>query len=328
MGRVVRFHEVGGPEVLRLETRELGAPKPGEARIRVAAIGLNRVEAMFRSGWMGLPALPATLGYEAAGVVEAVGEGVTAVKAGDRVATLPGLSMEDYGTCADEIFYPAEELIPLPDALSLEDAAASWMQYLTAYAVIQVAGLKAGEPVVITAASSSVGLAAIQIANLVGAVPIAVTRGAGKAPALRDHGAAHVVVGDDEDLVQAVMRITEGRGARVVFDAVGGDTLAPLVELASRRGVIIVYGALAGAVSPLPLQPAMLKRLAIHGFAMNDMIADAPVRRAAIDFVREGLASGALTPVVDRVFALEDIVEAHRYLESNVQLGKILVRTS
>src|SRR6202012_5727168 len=121
-----------------------------------------------------------TLGYEAAGVVEAVGDGVTTVKVGDRVATLPGLSMEDYGTYADAVLYPASELIPLPDAMSLEDAAASWMQYLTAYALVDVADVQPGDAVVITAASSSVGLAAIQIANLLGATPIAVTRGAGK----------------------------------------------------------------------------------------------------------------------------------------------------
>ena len=114
----------------------------------------------------------------------------------------------------------------------------------------------------------------------------------------------------------------------MVFDAVGGDTVAPLVELASPRGMIIIYGALAGSVAPVPLPQAMLKSLTIRGFAMNDMVADAPVRRAAIDFVRDGFESGRLKPVIDRVFALDDIVEAHRYLESNVQLGKILVRTS
>ena len=328
MGRVVRFHELGGPEVLRIEPRELSAPKAGDVRIRVGAIGLNRVEAMFRSGWMGVPALPSTLGYEAAGVVEAIGEGVTGVAVGDRVATLPGLSMEAYGTYADQIFYPATELIPLPDEMSLEDGAASWMQYLTAYALVAVADLRAGEHVVITAASSSVGLAAIQIANLLGATPIAVTRGPGKVEALRRHGARHVVVSDAQDLAPAVLEITGGRGARVVFDAVGGDTVAALADATSARGIIIIYGALAGAVSPLPLQPAMLKSLTIRGFAMNDMVADAPVRRAAIEFVRQGFLAGQLKPVIDRVFELDDIAQAHRYLESNVQLGKIVVRTS
>lgn len=326
MARVVRFHAPGGPEVLRVDEIELGAPKPGDVRIRVGAIGLNRVEAMFRSGVMGVPALPSTLGYEAAGVVEAVGAGVAGCKVGDRVATLPGLAMEDYGTYADTIFYPADRLIALPDAMSLEDAAASWMQYLTAYALVAVADVQPGDAVVITAASSSVGLAAIQIANLAGAAPIAVTRGAAKAQALAELGARHVVVSDTQDLARSVLEITEGRGARIVFDAVGGETLPQLVELASPRGTIIIYGSLAGPVAPLPLPQAMLKSLTVRGFAMNDMVVEAEPRRAAIDFVRQGIASGALKPVIDKVFALEEIAEAHRYLESNAQLGKILVR--
>jgi NADPH2:quinone reductase len=328
MARVVRFHETGGPQVLRVDQLELGAPRPGDVRIRVGAIGLNRVEAMFRSGVMGPPALPSTLGYEAAGVVEAVGEGVTSRKVGDRVATLPGLSMEAYGTYADAIFYPADRLIPLPDEMSFEDAAASWMQYLTAYALVDVANIQPGDAVVITAASSSVGLAAIQIANLLAATPIAVTRGADKAAALIEHGARHVVVSEAQDVAAAVLDLTAGRGARVVFDAVGGETLPQLVDLASLRGIIIIYGSLAGSVAPLPLPQAMLKSLTVRGFAMNDMVAEAAPRRAAIDFVRQGFVSGALRPVIDRVFELEDVVAAHRRLESNAQLGKILVRVS
>lgn len=328
MARVVRFHAAGGPETLRVDQLELGAPGEGDVRIRVGAIGLNRVEAMFRSGVMGLPALPSTLGYEAAGVIEAVGPGVAGRKVGDRVATLPGLSMETYGTYADTIFYPADRLIRLPAEMNLEEAAASWMQYLTAYALVDVANIQPGDAAVITAASSSVGLAAIQIANLLGATPIAVTRGPDKAAALIDHGAGHVVVSETQDLAKTVLQLTGGRGARVVFDAVGGETLPQLVDLASRRGTIIIYGSLAGAVAPLPLPQAMLKSLTVRGFAMNDMVADAPVRRAAIDFVRQGFASGRLRPVIDSVFELEDIVEAHRRLESNAQLGKILVRVS
>jgi NADPH:quinone reductase len=328
MARVVRFHDTGGPEVLRVDQLELAAPAPGDVRIRVGAIGLNRVEAMFRGGMMGPPALPSTLGYEAAGVIEAVGEGVAGRQVGDRVATLPGLSMEAYGTYADTIFYPADRLIPLPDEMSLEDAAASWMQYLTAYALVDVTNLQAGDAVVITAASSSVGLAAIQIANLLGATPIAVTRGAGKAAGLLDHGAHHVVVSDAQDLASTVLELTGGRGARVVFDAVGGETLPQLVDLASPRGTIIIYGSLAGAVAPLPLPQAMLKSLTVRGFAMNEMVAEAAPRRAAIDFVRRGFVAGKLRPIIDSVFALDDIVEAHLRLESNAQLGKILVRTS
>lgn len=327
MARVVRFHELGGPEVLRVDQVEVGAPGPGEARLKVAAIGLNRVEAMFRSGGFGAPPLPAKIGYEAAGVIEALGEGVTGFQVGDRVATLPGLPMEQYGVYGETILYPADWLIPQPEGLSLQDAAAAWMQYLTAYALIALAELRPDDAVVVTAASSSVGLAAIQIANMLGARAIAVTRGRGKAAALKAHGAADVVVTGEQDLVPAVMALTGGRGARVIFDAVAGDTIADLAEIASPRGIIIIYGTLAGGVGAMPLATAMMKSLTIRGYAMNDLMADPEVRRAAIDFITAGLVSGQLKPVIDQVFPLEEIADAHRRLESNLQLGKILVTT-
>ena len=176
MARIARFHSFGGPEVMQIEDIEVGEPGPGEVRIRVGAIGLNRVEIMVRSGHYGAVNLPSKLGYEAAGVVEALGPGVTRWRVGDRVAALFGLSMEQYGTYGEKTLFPADMLVPVPDGVLLTDAAASWMQYGTAYALIDVGGIKAGDHVVITAASSSVGLAAIQIANQNGAVPIAVTR--------------------------------------------------------------------------------------------------------------------------------------------------------
>jgi NADPH2:quinone reductase len=327
MSRVVRFHKVGGPEVLRIDQLAIDKPKAGEARIAVGAIGLNRVESMFRSGIMGTPQLPSKIGYEAAGIIEALGPEVDGFKIGDKVAVLSGLSMEEYGVCADSVLYPANMLIKQPADLSLEDAAAAWMQYLTAYAIVGVANLQRDENVVITAASSSVGLAAIEIANLLGAVPIAVTRGRAKAAALLRHGARHVIVSEEEDLVDRVRHHTKGIGARVIFDAVAGNTVSALIEAASTGGCIIIYGALAGAVSQVPLPPAMLKGLTLRGYAMNEFMADPKNRSRALEFVYYGLGTGRLKPVIDRIFALEEIADAYRYLESNAQVGKIVVRT-
>ena len=326
MSKVVRFHAIGGPEVLRLDEVQVGDPGAGEVRIAVGAIGLNRVEAMFLRGEMGVPKLPSRIGYEAAGVIEAMGRDVRGWRVGDRVAVFSGLSMEDYGVCADTVLYPADMLIKQPDNRALEAAAAAWMQYLTAYAIIGVSDLQPGEPVLITAASSSVGLAAIQIANLIGATPIAVTRGRAKAQALLEHGAAQVIVSEEEGIVEGVRRTTGGRGARVIFDAVAGDTLAALVEAASPHGWIIVYGMLAGAMAQIPLHVAMPKGLNIRGYAMNDFMADPVQRRRALDFIYHGLGSGRLQPVIDRVFPLEQVAEAYRHLEGNAQIGKILVR--
>jgi NADPH:quinone reductase-like Zn-dependent oxidoreductase len=190
--------------VLRIDQLEIDAPKPAEARIAVGAIGLNRAECMFRHGVMGLPRLPSKIGYEAAGVIEAIGGDVEGFDVGDKVALLPGLSMEEYGACADTVLYPANMLIKQPENLSAEISAAAWMQYLTAYAIVGVAHAQRAEPVVITAASSSVGLAAIEIANLIGAMPIAVTRTRAKVAALLDHGARHVIVSDENNLVEGV----------------------------------------------------------------------------------------------------------------------------
>jgi NADPH:quinone reductase len=327
MPRVVRFHQLGDPEVLRIDQLEIDAPRPGEVRIAVGAIGLNRVESMFRRGAMGRPKLPSKIGYEAAGVIEAIGGDVQGYEVGDMVALLPGLSMEEYGACADTVLYPANMLIKQPGNLSAEIAAAAWMQYLTAYAIVGVANTQRDEPVIITAASSSVGLAAIEIANLIGAVPIAVTRTRTKVASLLDHGARHVIVSDENNLVEGVRNLTEGKGARVIFDAVAGDTVASLIEAAAPGGIIILYGMLAGPVSALPLPQIMLKGLTIRGYAMNDFMADAKNRCRALEFVYYGLGTGKLNPVIDRMFALEDIVEAYRYMESNAQVGKVIVRT-
>src|SRR5664279_2276021 len=166
MARVIRFHKTGGPEVLQIDEVDIGAPGPGEMRLRVRAFGLNRAEAMFRSGmYLEQPALPAKLGYEAAGTVEAIGEGVTGFAIGDKVSTIPGFSMNQYGVYGDHAIVPAATTVKHPASLSWDQAAAIWMQYMTAYGgLIDVARLALGDAVIITASSSSVGLAAIQIA--------------------------------------------------------------------------------------------------------------------------------------------------------------------
>ena len=184
MARVVRFHQTGGPEVLKIENIEVRPPGRGEVRIAVKALGLNRAESMFRSGqYLEDPKFPARLGYEAAGIVEAVGEGVTGLKVGDAVSTIPAFSQNEYGVYGDTALAPAAAVAKHPASLSWTDAAAIWMQYATAYgALIDIAHLGAGDTVLIPAASSSVGIAAIQIANLVGATPIALTAHQPQAP--------------------------------------------------------------------------------------------------------------------------------------------------
>lgn len=327
MARVVRFYQHGGPEVLRIEQVEVPAPGAGEVQIQVRALGLNRAEALLRAGtYIETPTFPSGLGLEAAGVIVAVGDGVNGLDVGDAVSVIPPISMVRWPTYAEVINFPAAMVVRNPASLSMELAAAAWMQYLTAYgALIEVAALRPGEVVVITAASSSVGLAAIQIAKLVGAIPIAVTRTLEKKQALLDAGAAHVIALAEEDLVARVTEITESRGARVVLDPVGGRLVASLTEVMARGGMLIEYGGLSAEPTPFPLPSVLAKSLTLRGYLVHEMTGHPKRLQAARDFIEQGLATNDLRPIVAKVFPFEQIIEAHRYLESNRQVGKVVV---
>ncbi len=327
MARVVRFHQTGGPEVLQIEDLDVPPPGPNEVQIRIRALGLNRAESMFRLGqYLEDPKLPARLGYEAAGTVEAIGPGVTGFKIGDAVSTIPAFSLNQYGLYGELANAPAHAVAHHPASLSFVEAAAVWMQYLTAYgALIDLAGLKAGDIVLIPAASSSVGLAAIQIANSVGAVPVALTRGSSKRQALLDAGAVHVIATEEQDLVEEVRKITNGRGARVVFDPVGGPTFAKLAQATAHLGTVFLYGALSTEPTPLPLFDVLSKWITIRGYVLMEITGDPNRLEKAKKFVNDGLAGGRLKPIIAKTFPLDQIVEAHRYLESNQQFGKVVV---
>lgn len=327
MARVIQFHKIGGPEVLQIDEVDIGAPGPGELRLRVRAFGLNRAEAMFRSGtYLEQPNLPSRLGYEAAGTVEAIGEGVTGFAIGDKVSTIPAFSMNQYGVYGEQAIVPATATVKHPDQLSWEQAAAIWMQYLTAYgALIEVARLAPGDAVIITAASSSVGLAAIQIANATGAISIAATRTSAKRAALFDHGAQHVIMTEDQDLAEEVKRITHGHGARVTFDPVAGEGVETLAQAAAQGGIIILYGALAHSATPFPLFTALRKGLTLRGYTLFEVVGDPERMPRGKQYVLDGLASGKLKPIIAKTFPFEKIIDAHRFMESNEQIGKIIV---
>lgn len=327
MAKQVRFESIGGPEVLQIVEADVPAPGPGEVRIAVKALGLNRAESLYRSGsYIIDPIFPARLGSEAAGVIEAVGPDVTGFAPGDRVAVVPAFSYHDYGLYGDLVLAPARATVKLPEGLDWTDAAAVWMAYVTVWgALIDTAGLKAGETVLIPAASSSVGLAAIQVANAIGAIPVALTRTIAKAAVLREAGAAHVIVTDEADLAAEVRRITNGAGARVVFDPVGGPAFAQLVSVTAERGILIVYGVLDSRATPLPVGEVLGRSLTIRGYLIYEATQDDAKLAAATAFVLDGLAGGVLRPRIDRIFPFEAIADAHRHLEGNGQVGKIVV---
>jgi len=328
MARVVRFHKAGGPEVLQIEEEQLPKPKAGEVHFAVTAIGLNRAEAAFRSdNYMESPRLPARPGVEASGRVLAIGEGVTGLSVGDDISIVPGFSQNDYGLYGSEAIVPAANVIKSPPGLDPVKAAAVWSAYLTAWgAIIGVGNAQKGDYVIIPAASSSVGIAAIQICNSIGAIPIAATRGKDKVAALHKLGAEHVIVTKEQDLPAEVARITGGKGARIAFDPVGGPYIETLGKAMGDEGTIFVYGGLSDQETPFPRRFAMGKGLSIAGYTMRQVKARPDRFERAVKFVIDGLKSGALDPVIDKVFTLDQIVEAHRYLESNQQIGKIVVK--
>ncbi|MFF5424053.1 MULTISPECIES: zinc-dependent alcohol dehydrogenase family protein [unclassified Streptomyces] len=324
--RAVLFHELGGPEVLGVEEVPLPAPGPGEVRVRVDAVGLNRADVLFRSGtYHYAPTLPgARLGYEAAGVVEEVGAGVTAYAPGDPVMAAANFDFGVHGVHAERVVLPEEYLVARPEGVDAVTAAAVWLTYFTAYGgMVEAGGLLPGQHVVITGASSGVGTAAVQTALRVGAVPIATTRGEAKRKALLDLGAAHVVVTESEDVTAAVRGITGGAGADLVFDAIGGPGFAALGDALRPGGTAVLYG----WQDPRPVTLSRNWPQTTHTYANGALARTPEGRRRASGFIGSGLRDGSLAPVIAETFdGLERIADAHRLMESGAHTGKIVLR--
>jgi NADPH:quinone reductase-like Zn-dependent oxidoreductase len=325
--KIVRFHTLGGPEVLQIEEEPIPVPAKGEVLLRVKAIGLNRAEVMFRAGqYLETPVLPSKLGYEAAGVVEAVGPDVDKSWIGKKASTVPGFLMTHYGVYGEVALLPASALAVYPEKLTPEEATSIWMQYLTAYgALITNARIGKGDFVIITAASSSVGIAAIEMVKAEGAVSIATTRTSKKKSVLTEVGAAHVIATDEKDFLARVKEITGGKGARVIFDPIGGKGISALAEAAAYAGTIFEYGALAPEPTPFPLYTALSKGLTVRGYTVREILSVPELKAKAVKYVFDHVTASDFKPRIDRLFRFAQIVEAHRYMESNQQIGKIVV---
>lgn len=325
--KIVRFHETGGPEVLKVEEMAIPEPGKGEVRIRVQAIGLNRAEVMYRKGrYLVQPKLPSLNGYEAAGIVEAVGQEVDAKLVGKKFSTIPCFNLNQYGVYGEVAIVPAYALAAYPDKLTPLEATSIWMQYLTAYgALVHYGQLNKNDFVLITAASSSVGIAAIEIAKAEGAISIATTRTSKKKAELLALGADHVIVTEEENLADRVKEITGGKGARIIFDPVAGKDLEKLAEAAAINGIIFVYGALSPEPTPFPLFTALSKGLTFRGYTLFEIVSVPAELAKAREYIFDHLEAGTFKPKIARTFPLSNIVDAHRYMESNEQIGKIVV---
>lgn len=326
MARVVVFDEIGGPEVMKVVDLPVTAPGADEVRIRVQAIGVNRADQMMRSGvYAYLPRLPrARLGVEAAGVIDALGSSVTQLAVGDEVLVTAVPQMDLDGVYGDYVNLPAATVIRRPGHLSAVDAAAMWIVFATAYgSLVDKAGMRAGDYVLITAASSAVGLAAIQTANQAGAIPIAVTRHEDKKDALVKAGARHVIVADAGDVASAARDLTGGAGVDIILDSVAGPGLAGLSNALKDHGTIVVLGWLDTRPALLPMHWP----LTVIGYVNYEHTLNPDMVRRIAAFLDAGIAAGTLSPTVARVFDLDHIVDAHRYLETGNRLGKVIVTT-
>jgi NADPH:quinone reductase-like Zn-dependent oxidoreductase len=327
MSRVVVFDRFGGPEVLRVVEEDPVEPAPGEVRVRVEAAAVNPIDAMARSGASPAPIpLPhARLGVEATGVVEALGAGVSDVHVGDPVIVTAIPNAATGGSYADHVVVPAADLVPRPLQLTVPEAAAAWVGFSTAYgALVEVAGMRAGDRVLISGATGAVGRAAIDVANRLGALPVAVTRRAARAAELTEAGAAAVIAADRDDLLEAVGRATDGRGADLVLDLVRGPGQADLIRATRAGGTVVA----AGFLDPRPTPTPGRSDVTVVGYRGFDHLSDPAVVRRMAAFFAEGVRHGSLRPAIDRTFPLDDVVEAHRRFDSGANAGRKIVLTT
>lgn len=324
MSRVVVFDEFGGPDVLHIVNEAAIEPARGEVRVKIEAFGVNPLDALMRAGTSPAPvALPhARLGIEGTGIIDAVGPGVAGLQIGDSVilAAVPDAGVR--GTYAESTTAPVHRVIKRPVGLDVSEAAAAWVAFSTAYgALIEKATMRPGDYVVITAASGGVGRAAIQVANQIGAVPLAVTRHAAKRDELLAAGAAAVIATDVEDLAEAVDRHTNSAGADILFDLVLGPGLTDLAQTARLGGTLVI----AGILDPRPVPFPSALPLTIHRYRSFEHSLDPVAVKRMAAFFHAGVRLGALRPAVDTVFAFDDVVDAHRRLDEGLHGGKKIV---
>jgi NADPH:quinone reductase-like Zn-dependent oxidoreductase len=326
MSRVVIFDEFGGPEVLHVVDRAVVEPAAGEVRVRIEAFAVNPLDLMARSGLapFPVPPAPARLGVEGAGVIDALGPEVSGLKVGDPVIIAAIPDANERGSYAEHTTIPASRVFPRPAGLSSTEAAAIWVAYSTAYgALIETAGMRPGDQVLITAAAGGVGRAAIQVANQIGAVPIAVTRDSAKKDELLAAGAAAVIATDHENLVEAVLRHTGGTGANLVLDLVTGPGQADLRTATRPGGTLIAAGFLDSRPTPTPPEGPVT----VVGYQSFQHTLDPVVVKRMAAFLDAGVRLGALRPAIDKVFTIDDVAEAHRHLEKGLNGGKKIVVT-
>jgi NADPH2:quinone reductase len=322
MPKAIRFHKTGGPEVLVLEDVQVGDPGPGQARVRNHAAGLNYIDTYQRSGMYKME-LPSGLGQEGAGVVEAVGSGVTSVKAGDRVA----YATTPVGAYSDVRIMPADRLVKLPDAIPFEQGAAMMLKGMTAeYLLRRVYKVKAGDTIVFHAAAGGVGLIACQWAKAIGATVIGTVGSDEKAALAKVHGCDHPIVYTRENFTARVKELTGGKGVPVVYDSVGKDTFMGSLDCLQPFGLLAVFGASSGAVPPFDINLLQQKgSLFLTRPTLVTYNAKAEALAESAKTLFEMVTSGKVKIEVNQRYPLKDAAQAHRDLEARKTTGSTIL---
>ncbi|WP_111735841.1 quinone oxidoreductase family protein [Roseovarius amoyensis] len=322
MSRTIVIEEPGGPEMLKVVEREVGDPGPGEIRIRHHAVGLNFIDVYQRTGLYPLP-LPHALGMEAAGIVEAVGEGVTHLKEGDRAA----YAAMPPGAYAEARVMPAAQVCPLPDSISYEDAAAMMLQGMTVeYLFHRVTPIAKGDSVLFHAAAGGVGLIACQWARSEGIELIGTAGTDAKCALAREHGAAHCINYRETDFVPEVKKITKDAGVDVVMDGVGKDTFDASLDCLKPLGMMISFGNASGPVEPVSLLTLAAKgSLKLTRTTLFTFLADHDRCQAMARHLFDKMESGAVKVNIGQRWPLEEIADAHRALEARETTGSTVI---
>ena len=323
MPRAIRIHQTGGPEVMRWEDVEVGAPGPGEIRIRHEAVGLNYIDVYFRTGLYPAPSLPFSPGMEGAGVVEAIGEDVESLVVGDRVA----YAAPPVGAYAQARLMPADKVVKVPDGIDSRQAAAMMLQGMTVeYLLRRTYPVRSGDTVLLHAAAGGVGLIACQWAKHLGATVIGTVGSDEKAELAHAHGCDHPIVYTRENFTERVREITGGAGVPVVYDSVGRDTFEGSLDCLRPRGMLVSFGQSSGKIDPFDIGV-----LGARGslYATRPTLFSYTATRADLESSARALfdvvGSGAVRVTVNRTFPLAEAADAHRALESRQTTGSTVL---
>ncbi|AYC33147.1 alcohol dehydrogenase [Pseudomonas cavernae] len=336
MSRMIRFHQFGSAEVLKIEQVDVAHPGPGEVLLRVEAIGVSWYDVLWRQNLAPSQArLPAGLGHELAGEVLAVGEGVDDLAVGDKVASFPAHSPNDYPGYGEQVLLPRGSLTRYPEQLSAQQASAHYTSLLMGYfAYVDLARLQAGQTVLITDAAHCAGPALLQLGKALGARLFAATKDAEDRDYLLALGADKVIVTEEEDLVGRINKLTDGRGVDIVLDGLGGPQMCLLGDVLAPRGRLVLYGLQGGNQTPFPACAAFQKNIQFFVHCLGNFTGkpelgipqDQPALERAVAAINQLTRDGLLQTQIDKVFAFEDVVAAHRYMEGCPKRGRVVLQ--